>query len=549
MTAAAASRNPEPPPTEHWAPTTNYSPLPNVRLLDDGQFQIHGVNLDQHISLHRAEFVDVIVYKAPGEGQILALQVGNRRCRLKYEHGRWYAPVAAPPPPQLPPPVGAGINGKIPFGPFRIPDLRPFVQRYRWAIVAAAVILVGVWTARLLPKGAPNRELKEQLASQSEANRLQKQLLDEQNRKQELDTTQRQRDAEREMEEHRQAEERAAADVKARQDAAARSQEAALAHARLSAIRNRGQELLKRHAALLNEIQTWDRLVAGLPSNDLGRKLAGNSDNVRLFVVERDKVRPSADAVKPWEQEIHLILKPIEDALASDAPAHRPSGDVDARLNGYFEKIDNLIKEFAASRRLLEGLAAASKPGSQTLQAAIDELARLDAQARAAVVARETAAIRQQADQVEAERQKRAIADNIEQKRRQDAADRQARQAQQAHDRRLAESQSSDVEATLKYFFTPGYIQPKGESWEKETELRPYSLSRLRAAGALEPTKTGLKVLLFFVTTRHEEVRPKWGVISVIDRLSASEMERLKKAQKYLNEYGDVLVERKKLAP
>lgn len=115
------------------------------------------------------------------------------------------------------------------------------------------------------------------------------------------------------------------------------------------------------------------------------------------------------------------------------------------------------------------------------------------------------------------------------------------------HEELKAKANSPEVQALLAPFVTPAFSQPGKKTGAKKTGV---SLSALRATGALQPTVKGLKTLHRLGTKSQEDKeRPRWGFASYFDRMSAEDREQLQKAQDYLNELGDVMVELGMLAP
>ncbi|MCK4341621.1 MAG: hypothetical protein KAY37_07860 [Phycisphaerae bacterium] len=115
------------------------------------------------------------------------------------------------------------------------------------------------------------------------------------------------------------------------------------------------------------------------------------------------------------------------------------------------------------------------------------------------------------------------------------------------HEERMAKAQSPEVQALLSPFITKAYSQPGKKTGARKTGV---SLSALRATGALQPTVKGLTKLHRLGTKKQEDKeRPRWGFASYFNRMSPEDREQLQKAQDYLNELGDTLVELGMLAP
>lgn len=109
------------------------------------------------------------------------------------------------------------------------------------------------------------------------------------------------------------------------------------------------------------------------------------------------------------------------------------------------------------------------------------------------------------------------------------------------------------VLATLAPFTTKGYWQP-GVARGQAIDLVPVSFSKLRAIGALSPGADGLQKLLTCATNEyhkkgHDQVRPRWPYPARLRDLKPEQLEEVKKAQGYLIEMGEILVEKGQLSP
>ncbi len=116
-------------------------------------------------------------------------------------------------------------------------------------------------------------------------------------------------------------------------------------------------------------------------------------------------------------------------------------------------------------------------------------------------------------------------------------------------------AQSKEVRAVLYPFFDTGYWQPGFTRKRRGTERTVISLSALKEYGALQPGPRGLEKLLECGNARvggrasPDKERAKWGFKGKLKNLSTEDYEQLLKAQQYLIELGDVLVEVELLTP
>ncbi|MGA2500712.1 MAG: hypothetical protein ABSH20_23485 [Tepidisphaeraceae bacterium] len=104
---------------------------------------------------------------------------------------------------------------------------------------------------------------------------------------------------------------------------------------------------------------------------------------------------------------------------------------------------------------------------------------------------------------------------------------------------------SPRVRQVLTIFMAPGYFQPPHKiSIDKE----PVSLASLREVGALERNEKGLNALIIVAITDDDRERPRWGFKTLVRDLRGDQLEFVKEAQKYLIEYGPILVKEGLLA-
>lgn len=112
---------------------------------------------------------------------------------------------------------------------------------------------------------------------------------------------------------------------------------------------------------------------------------------------------------------------------------------------------------------------------------------------------------------------------------------------------RIAKAKTVEVQQILAPFIAKGYYQPG--LYKPAFESQPISLSKLNAFGALEPSVKGLDKLIEVATKKTDKERPRWPYSKFLTRLRPEEITRIKQAQAYLIELGDVMVELGMLAP
>ena len=116
---------------------------------------------------------------------------------------------------------------------------------------------------------------------------------------------------------------------------------------------------------------------------------------------------------------------------------------------------------------------------------------------------------------------------------------RKAVEAEAKKKEQIALIKSKEVQELLAPFFAKGYWQPEKASYDKE----PISLSQLAAAGALKPTADGVERLMRVAENSSDKDRPRWAYGHFISHLTAEQRDQVTKAQKFIIEYGQLMVE------
>lgn len=127
-------------------------------------------------------------------------------------------------------------------------------------------------------------------------------------------------------------------------------------------------------------------------------------------------------------------------------------------------------------------------------------------------------------------------------------------QADAEKQKRLEKCRTPEVRNVLAPFLADGYWQPGDKNGAKGIDKTPVSLSKLRSYGALTPDTKGLQKLLECGTNRYhygkaDTVRPRWSYDPRLNKNTPEAIEELKRAQAFLNELGETMVELKMLAP
>lgn len=269
--------------------------------------------------------------------------------------------------------------------------------------------------------------------------------------------------------------------------------------------------------------------------------------------------------IESWATEC-LAQIATTDNLLTDVIGKMPK-DFDAvgakTLEAVIREIDaqhQAMIEKALSQGKEEGVRlAATQAAQKSREMEMEQrIAQLELQLREERLDRQQKEIAARQREAEAQRKFDEAMAEIERMKKEAAADQQAKnvetdiKAQQVADEAnkkllIEKCRDQEVKKLLAPFLAEGYTQPtsKGQQYEKAA----ISFSQLRAAGALEPTREGLRRLIVVATWKGDQVRPRWPYSPNYDALKPREIEEVKKAQQYLRDLGPTMVELKKLAP
>lgn len=349
---------------------------------------------------------------------------------------------------------------------------------------------------------------------------------------------------------------------------AKQAEQMALAKRNLEQILAEGQKVLVLADAFDSEVKAWSSEIETLLTSDRGRCLAGKESAIQGFRAIYDADRPTRVEGASARQRVDTLLQPVRDALSNGATTYTPSSEWISSFQKETDTLRRLIGRYREPRLQIEALVTdAQREGTgspMTLQEAIADLDARNAKEQARLVAEARAKAQHDADVQIAAAEGDKVRQEAAQKLAQMEADKEAQRVdaetkeqqtrdETEHQRKLKLAQGTDVKRLMIPFTTEGYWQPGAEDGEITTK-GPVSLSRLRATGALEPTSKGLQTLLLLGGKSRswqppEKQRPRWGFEPYLDKLSASQMDELKKAQEYLRDLGDAMVELKMLAP
>lgn len=255
-------------------------------------------------------------------------------------------------------------------------------------------------------------------------------------------------------------------------------------------------------------------------------------------------------------------LKTASLSLA-DALAEVDLEATDAGESAWSARVDRLLERTTQATPPADDAplsAAAAKRAQAQVDAAVRQIAQDDAEANAEATRAATTQVTE-ARQPELRAATLAVRDAQDQiEQLETAIDRAVRSGEALKDKsRRAAALARDlaeIRSLLSPFITPGYFQPPaggGHKYEQTTDAKPVSLSRLRRAGALDPTTAGRMYLLRFGGNRASRGnrRPLGSFPEYRGEPSPENdrnMPRVVRAQQLLREHGQALVEARMLS-
>ncbi len=305
------------------------------------------------------------------------------------------------------------------------------------------------------------------------------------------------------------------------------------------------------------ELDQWQRDVVPLLTNDAGKSLV--PDYVAKFRAVYEAERPTS-RLKELRQDADVFARHLQ----LDASGSLLGNDQDLyALEKATSEAHQATVTWQQARSMIAAMLHASPVRAAqgpTLAAALTQLAERDRLEQAQQVEQAREQVRQAtnaklaAAAAETERLQLAAKEAAvarEQDLQRLAIEHEQHQMERARLEAALDRDMIEVKRYLAPFLADGYAQPHGYCNEQTATLGPMSYSKIRAAGALNSTRPGMTTLIRYATERND--RDKAGfpicVTSQDSDWAAVDKEYVRRAQELLTRYGDLLVERKLLAP
>ena len=307
-------------------------------------------------------------------------------------------------------------------------------------------------------------------------------------------------------------------------------------------------ELLDKCGSL---ITVWEKDIVPLLTNDDGKFLAAQPDYVQAFNGYYNSERPTQREIDRLRESLNTLTGPLKAALGKPDNTYTPTPSFTSQLNQSKEKAALFVTGYEEPIRMIKALLARAqkegKKGSETLSAAVDQLAADTALKKGQELSFQLKAKQEETSKRIADAQQQAVEEKAT------LAENAAKQDTQiAHEQADKEAltklaKSPDIQKRLAPFITPGMTQVipnrSGAIVKVPDEAKPLSFSGLNGKGALAPTDDG-RTTLVWIATNNRNDRPKWT-----KPVTSEEWKWVKENQEYLRKLGPVLVELGMLSP
>ena len=353
---------------------------------------------------------------------------------------------------------------------------------------------------------------------------------------------------------------------------------------------NSQQDLLRQARAATNALENLlaetKELNAGataLRTNEDGRQVALHPDLVERARVFYDVQLRDAPAAADVITRLEAARRIEQQVSSQQGTAYEPTPDIFESARNAAVSAEQDRGKVTQLRTYLAALVQESKvkyieaklaAGSPTLEDAIKVKATAAAAAAQQTLVNQTTDAQQQAAKTMADAEAKRILEEANQKAAKMVAEAEEKKAALEREIALKKAEQTKEDAKTKVqvetaqdearkielrkkatdptlqaklapFLTPGYWQLTETTLDK----KPLSFTKLKNAGALEPTPKGGATLATIVSTSTDKVRPRWKINPQLYTRYPDAIERINEAQKLLTELGPVLVEMKLLEP
>lgn len=320
--------------------------------------------------------------------------------------------------------------------------------------------------------------------------------------------------------------------------------------------------------------QTWQTTVGGLQSNEVGKKLAADTERLEEYRALKNQDRFTNQQLMQWEEQIASCLEPLDLAYQAKDKEYIPDNSLISLLSDLSGQIKDASQQMVLDQLSLDAILAqveSREPAEKTLAEAIIKQTQKMAEKRNQTIA----AAQKKAEETYTKRLAELAVEQVKLKRQaqvekqehenamlrlksaQEAENQKREQAKKMALHRF-EQEYPKVKSLLIAFTTKDYSQVgtfKQRMYVKSAEKTAASLAAIKGLGALDDDLDGLNMMYRLGGQRamgsYVCKRPLGGLPSYRgdNFSSAAETERIKRAQQFLRDYGEIMVEQGLLSP
>ncbi len=334
----------------------------------------------------------------------------------------------------------------------------------------------------------------------------------------------------------------------------------AVERARVAVLAAQAKSSQERIAKLQELTAEWQARLLTVTTGDIGRRIAGSPPHIELTAEIIDYPLPDADTVLQWQLQMEALAAPIDHAMEESDRVPVITSEHAEMLTDLGKQIAEALASFQQQQLLLEAVireTADFEPAELTFDE-FRQQRQADIEREAAermLAAREAARREAEAEQAArlAKLEQEQVAEETrilefqQQARTQGLkaeADRLSQAAQKAQLEREFQRDLPQVRSLLVAFTTPGF------SHRADGTKGPVSLSLLQAEGATTESRRGMERLMRLASVKND--RPRGGIPQFLGgdlEWQITNKEPIERAQRLLNKYGELMVEKGMLAP
>lgn len=367
--------------------------------------------------------------------------------------------------------------------------------------------------------------------------------------------------------------------VETREDIDAASSRNALQKAQFIAAQSLADKCEQALLQMKESTVTWETRYEPLLSNDLGRQIAADEEAVQNFATavsgDFPVVKDSIDRMAEFE----AAVRPIRDAANHGVDNYAVKASHLACIESLLSRTNDMNQRLERRRRAVDAILAITSQNdsgqltlkqaiehfeSQTVNAMIVEATRVRKQKLKNAVDEQSETIRKAAEErIAADAQLKVqleeVAANEAFRKSQGVAKDEALALAKDRRKQLEKEfqlELREIQGLLGAFLSEGRFQPAPggafESLRMEHMARDASVSlgRLSSLGALNQTEDGYE-MLYRVGGHSQNDRPKSGFpnFTTNGMSNSTVVAKVKRASELLNKYGDLLLEKRLIAP